>query len=111
MWLAAKGKKALEGPEARQGRRGLFDVLQQSSNPYKDGARPAWGCLGGLPGCSRFLLGASLPGWGLVQLADCVRVGGVDRVGGVGGMNAAARLDGTALAAAHLHLQASTLAQ
>ena len=43
-WLEHKGKLMLTGPEAAQGRKGLAEILQQTSNPYQDG-RPmgdAW---------------------------------------------------------------------
>jgi hypothetical protein len=48
-WLEARGKRPLPGPDARQGRRGLFEVLQQSSNPYEDGEAAGLACAPGAP--------------------------------------------------------------
>lgn len=36
-WLEQKGKKFVASPEVAMGRRGLAEVLQQTSNPYHDG--------------------------------------------------------------------------
>jgi hypothetical protein len=36
-WLEHKGKMMLSAPDAAQGRRGLMEILQQTSNPYQDG--------------------------------------------------------------------------
>lgn len=36
-WLEKKGKARVTGPEQRRGRQGLFETIQQSSNPYLDG--------------------------------------------------------------------------
>lgn len=36
-WLDAKGKRRVEGPEMRRGRQGLYETLQQTSNPYQGG--------------------------------------------------------------------------
>jgi hypothetical protein len=41
-WLEARGRRPRPGLDARQGRRGLFEVLQQGSNPYEDGERAEW---------------------------------------------------------------------
>lgn len=35
--LEHKGKAATQGPEQRRGRPDLTEILQQKSNPYKDG--------------------------------------------------------------------------
>ena len=37
MWLEAKGKARVAGPDARSGRKGLFAHIQQQGNPYEDG--------------------------------------------------------------------------
>ena len=36
-WLEQKGKKNVASPEVATGRKGLTEVIQQTSNPYKDG--------------------------------------------------------------------------
>lgn len=36
-WLEARGKRFVDSPEVSRGRRGLAEVLAQSSNPYADG--------------------------------------------------------------------------
>ena len=35
--MEAKGKATVPGPEQRRGRKDLREVVQQLSNPYKDG--------------------------------------------------------------------------
>ncbi|KAG2454761.1 hypothetical protein HYH02_000596 [Chlamydomonas schloesseri] len=44
VWLDAKGKRRVEGPEMRRGRQGLYETLQQTSNPYDGGSKvgDAW---------------------------------------------------------------------
>lgn len=48
-WLEHKGKRPVASAEAAQGRNGLMEIIQQSSNPYVDGRAmgDAWLSAGG----------------------------------------------------------------
>ena len=37
LWMEHKGKANVPGPEQRRGRADLKEIVQQSSNPYRDG--------------------------------------------------------------------------